>query len=483
VSEPIRFGTSGWRGVLTEEVTLPRADALVEGAARWLREPAPAGGAPPGGGGARVLVAHDTRFLGPTLAARAARRLGAAGHRPVSAASPVPTPVVAQAVRSGAADAALVFTASHNPPEYQGVKVIAAWGGGVTDTQARQIEEHARRALRDRRDAGGRPLAAGGGEDLVAPYLRRLLDWIDRDAFRRAPPAIVYDALHGTGSGVCDRALRALGAGVEVLRGERSPRFGGTAPDPTPERLAALAARVRARGGGAIGLATDGDGDRYAVLDTGGGALSETEALALLVDRLARTGRLRRGVAISIATGSLVERVAAEHGLAVTRHPIGFKHLTEALASGAADAAGEESGGFAADAVARDKDGILACALLAEIVAAERAPLRARLRALERRHGPSACARTALAADEAARARLARLGEAPPERVGAARVRAVDARDGLRLAFDDGFLMLRASGTEPALRLYAEAPDRAALARRLAAGRALLCVDGAARAE
>jgi len=479
VSGPIRFGTSGWRGVLAEEVTLPRADALADGVARWLREPGPRGGK---GGPARVLVGHDTRFLGGTLAARARARLAAAGHRPVLVESPVPTPVVAHAVRCGEADAALVFTASHNPPEYQGAKVIAAWGGGVTDAQARRIEAHAARALA-RGPSGAVRSRAPAPADLVAPYLERLLAWLDRDALRRARPAVVYDALHGSGAGVCDRALRALGARVETLRGERSPRFAGGAPDPTPERLAGLVGRVRAAGGRALGLATDGDADRYAVVDADGLALTETEALALLVDRLARTGRLRRGVAISIATGSLVERVAASHGLPVTRHPIGFKHLARALVEGAADAAGEESGGFAVDALGRDKDGILACALLAEIAASEGLPLRARLRALARAHGASACARAALRADPRARARLARLSAAPPERVDGARVRGVERRDGLRLAFADGFLMLRASGTEPVLRLYAEAPDRARLARRLAAGRALLRVDGGGFAE
>lgn len=480
----IRFGTSGWRGVLAEEVTLPRADALVAGVARWLDEPAPLGGRSPGGGPARVLVGHDTRFAGALLAERARSLLAAAGHRPLPVASPVPTPVVAHAVRSGRADAALVFTASHNPPEYQGVKVIAGWGGGVTDEQARRIEAHAGRAL-----AAGVAAADGGRRcrhaacDLRRPYLRRLNAWLDRDAVRRAAPRVVYDALHGAGAGFCDRVLLALGVQLETLHATHSPRFGGASPDPTPERLGALVERVRAHGGRALGLATDGDADRYAVIDADGEALTETEGLALLVDHLARTGRLRRGLAISTATGSLVERVAGGHGLSVTRHPIGFKSLARALASGDADAAGEESGGFAADAIGRDKDGILACALFAEIAAVAGLPLRARLRDLVRRHGPGACARTALRADAPARARLAGLTAAPPQRVGGARVRSVERHDGLRLAFSDGFLMLRDSGTEPVLRIYAEAPDRARLARRLAAGCALLRVDGGVPAD
>lgn len=481
-SPPIEFGTSGWRGVLAEEVTLPRADALIAGVARWLAEPAPRGGGPPGGGPARVLVGHDTRFAGGVLAERAEALLAAAGHRPVPVASPVPTPVVAHAVRTGGADAAVVFTASHNPPEYQGVKVIAGWGGGVTDAQARRIESHAARALA-RSTAAGERRVRRAPRDLGPPYIQQLCAWLDGDAVRRAAPRVVYDALHGSGAGVCDRALCALGVRVEALHARHSPRFGGAPPDPTTHRLAALVERVRAHGGRALGLATDGDADRYAVIDADGAALTETEGLALLVDHLARTGRLRRGLAISTATGSLVERVAADHGLPVTRHPIGFKHLSLALASGVADAAGEESGGFAADAMGRDKDGILACALFAEIAAVAGLPLRARLRDLVRRHGPGACARSALRADGPARARLAGLAAAPPQRVGGSRVRAVERRDGLRLAFDDGFLMLRASGTEPVLRIYAEAPDRVRLARRLAAGRALLRVDGGVGAD
>ncbi|MCL4683298.1 hypothetical protein KJ059_00945 [Myxococcota bacterium] len=485
MNPPIRFGTSGWRGILTEEVTLPRVRSLLAGVAAWLREPPPRGGRPARGGPARVLVAHDTRFLGPELAALACRTLAAAGHVPLPVHSPVPTPVVAHGVRHGVADTAVVVTASHNPAEYQGVKVIASWGGGVTDEQARRIEVHARR-----RPAGCDPGALGAPAgaaqtpiDLVGPYLSRLLAWIDGDAFRRTAPRIVYDALHGTGAGVTDRALRALGARVELLRGERSARFAGGSPDPTQARLVGLIAGVRAHRGRALGLANDGDADRYAVVDTDGTLLSETEALALLLDWLARTGRVRRGVAISHATGTLVERVAAQYGLPVARFPIGFKHLAHALATGTADVAGEESGGFALDAMARDKDGILACVLFAEMLAVERAPLAVRLRELYRRHGPSACGRIALPADAIALERLALLAAAPPDRVDGAEVRGVGDGGGLRLLLRDGFLMLRASGTEPLVRIYAEARDRRRLARRLAAGCALLRVDGAGVAD
>jgi phosphomannomutase len=221
-----------------------------------------------------------------------------------------------------------------------------------------------------------------------------------------------------------------------------------------------------------LGLASDGDADRLAAVDANGALLSETELLALLVDHLARSGRATRGVAVSVATGSFVERVARHYGLACVRRPIGFKHLTAALASGEADVAGEESRGFAWAPFARDKDAILAAALLAEIVASTGAPLASRLAELAARHGAPACGRLSVPLGARARAAHARLAGSAPRRFDGARVLGVDDCDGFRLALEDGFVLWRASGTEPLLRVYAEAPTRGALARRLAAAAA-----------
>jgi phosphomannomutase len=196
--------------------------------------------------------------------------------------------------------------------------------------------------------------------------------------------------------------------------------------------------------------------------------------LALLLDHLARTGRARRGVALSVATGSLVERVASHHGLSVKRLPIGFKYLTEALLDGSADVAGEESGGFALEPFARDKDGIFAGCLLAERIATMRRPLHVCVRELERLFGASECGRISIPATEAACQALASLSEAPPSRLGREAVRGADTSCGLRIELADGFLMLRASGTEPVIRLYGEAPDARRLALRLSAGARLL---------
>jgi len=453
---PVSFGTSGWRGVLGEEFTLERVRWVAAALAEWAaaRHPSP-----------RVVVAHDTRFLADRAAAVAAGVLAGAGARPLVAAGAAPTPVATRAVWRRRAAAGLLVTASHNPPEYLGLKVVAPWGGAAPRELTDRLEAAIARQSRRRRPLPERD--PGRAVDLTGAYVAALLERLDRAALRRARLTVHYDALHGSGAGVVDAVLRRAGVNVRVRRAAPDPTFGGGPPDPTPERLTELRRALRAGRGRRLGLATDGDADRFAVVDEGGRVLTETEALALLVDHLAGSGRARRGVALSQATGSLVERVAAEHGLDVSRHAIGFKHLTPRLLAGDADIAGEESGGFAWRPFARDKDGILAGVLLAELVAVSGVPLRVRLRELERRHGRSACGRRAWPLDARTEHGLRVLRRAPPSRLAGSRVEAVRGEDGLYVALDDGFAMWRVSGTEPVLRVYAEAPSRPQLERRL----------------
>jgi len=460
--KPVRFGTSGWRGVLGEDFTFERVRALAAAVGRR----AASGDRP-----ARVLVTHDTRFQADRAACVAAEVIAGVGARPVLAVGPTPTPVATHAVRKRRCAAGFLLTASHNPPEYLGVKIVEPGGGALSRSDTCWLERESARQL-----AAGAPPVGVVPARRIRPteaYLRELAGRLDTERLARARMPIFYDAIHGTGAGVLDRLLRELGVRVETLRGAPDPRFGGGAPDPAPARLRDLGSRVAKRGGRALGLATDGDADRLAVVDREG-RLSETEAVALLVDHLARTRTLSGGVAISVATGSLVERVAEAAGLEVERHPIGFRPLTEALASGRARVAGEESGGFAWAPFAYDKDGILAGALMVEAATAHRHGLRGRLRELERLHGRSACGRSAVALRAGHERALARLVEAPPRRFDGSRVSAEATPGGVLLRLEDGFTILRASGTEPLVRCYAEAPGPRRLAARLAAAAALL---------
>ncbi len=453
---PVRFGTSGWRGVLGDEFTFERARAVVRAIAEWGR-----------GRGGGFVVAHDTRFLAERFAEDAAGVLAAAGLRAWRGAGPLPTPAAAHEVPRRRAAGGIVFTASHNPPEYQGLKLLVADGASAPPGVTREIESRARRVLA--RGSVPRSDAVARAVELGAPY-RRALGALLGARLRAARLAVVYDALHGTGAGFLDRVLADAGLAVRARRLERDPGFGGAAPDPTPERLRGIARELRRLRGARLGLATDGDADRIAALDEHGRVLSSADALALLVEHAARSGRARRGVALTWAAGSLAGRVARAHGLAVERHPVGFKHLSSALAAGRADLAGDESGGFALAAFAPDKDGILAGALLAECAAANGGSLAAALGRLRRAHGACAWGQLAVRLHAGSRATLAALRARPPARVAGARVVTVRALDGVRLELEDGFVMLRVSGTEPLARVYAEAPTRAELVRRLRAG-------------
>jgi phosphomannomutase len=458
---PIRFGTSGWRGILGEEVRLDSLRALVRATATWIGERSAE---------SRVLVGYDTRFASRRMAEISARILLERGLRPVLSSAAIPSPVLTHAILRRKVAAGLMLTASHNPPEYHGLKVFDGSGGCIVDADARRIE-----ALVADEDRGFEPdVRLPRPVDLASGYRRRLLALLDVERISRSHLRVAYDAMHGAGSGVLDAVLIEAGVNVEVIRGEVDPHFGGQAPDPIPERLHLLMRRMKSVRGPLLGLATDGDADRFGVVLPGGRVLTETEVIALLVDHLARTGRARKGVVVSEGTGSLVERVATHHGLDFARRPVGFKHLSEALREGVADVAGEESGGFAFDRMGRDKDGILAGCLLAEIACESRGDVVARLDEFEQRFGRSACGRRAVALTAALSEQLDSLLASPPEQVGGAPVRRATTEGGLRLELDDGFVILRRSGTEPALRLYAEAAGPRRLRRRLTDALALL---------
>lgn len=469
VEPPIRFGTSGWRGVLGEEVTFRRLRVLVRAVAQWIRESPH---------GRRVAIGFDRRFASRAMAEMASAVLREEGLRPEVAARVTPTPVITHALARGRYAAGLVLTASHNPAADHGLKVFGPAGACIDDRVARHIEAIAQRRMA----AGGCPPGAGASlgrsttaKDFDATYLDDLAALLDGEALRRASLTLVYDAMHGAAGGFLDGLMRRLGVQVEALRTEVDPHFGGSAPDPVAARLGGLVEATRARSGLVLGIANDGDGDRVGVVDGEGRVLSETQVLALLVDHLADSGRIERGVAIGVATGSLVEKVARAHGLSVERHPIGFKHLSGAILADRADVAGEESGGFAFAPMGPDKDGILAGALLVERVARSGLGLEAHLAALENRFGASACGRTALACTPNVEQALERLAASPPARLDGVGITGIDRGCGLRFALaDGGFLMFRRSGTEPVLRLYAEADDAQRLARRLRQGERLL---------
>lgn len=474
-----RFGTSGWRAVLGDEFTVANVRLVCRAIAEHVRETA----APASRGAPEILVGYDTRFLSERFASVAAEALADGGLRPLLCEAATPTPAVAfHVIRRGLAGA-VTITASHNPPEYNGVKFTPAWGGPALPETTRAIEARIdvlagvrATAGADRGTVDDATRAAPRPIDSRPDYLDGLARLVDLEAIRRRRPSIVVDPLYGAARGYLDHLLGRAGARITVLHDHRDPYFGGRRPDPDEMGLHELATAV-SEGEAELGLATDGDADRFGVVDEDGTFVAPNLVLGLLLDYLAVTRGWRggAGVARSVATTHLVDAVAATHGLTVHETPVGFKYIGARIADGSAVFGGEESAGLAITGHIPDKDGVLACLLIAEMVARTGRGIREQLAVLFRRVGAFHTGRVDVELTPDVRARVAAVLADPPSALGGVAVREVNRIDGGKFLLADGaWFLLRPSGTEPLVRCYAEAESPERLVAILAAGRQLL---------
>ncbi len=486
----IHFGTSGWRGIIAEDFTFAGVRAVARAIADHLLSPESRvpGPASPGSALATrdsepaVVVDYDTRFLSEAFAAECVKVLAAAGVRSHLVERPTPTPVLAHAVRTLGAAGGINITASHNPPEWNGLKFSGASGGPALSEVTDGIAERAN-AILAAPDAAvpALPLADARARGLVVPldpapaYAAQICRVVEFATIRPAGLRVAVDLLHGTAGGYLDALLREAGCEVEVLHAERNPGFGGHAPEPSAARLQTLAGRVR-QGGYHLGLACDGDADRFGVLDADGAFIEPNAILALIAAHLLKARDWPGGLARSLATTHLLDRVAARHGRPLYETPVGFKYIAELIGKDAIVLGGEESAGMSVRGHVPEKDGILACLLVTELVAAQGSrPLRRLLEGLYAEVGPVLTHRINVpfgpGGPEALRARLLD----PPSRVAGRAVVGVNRTDGVKLLLEDGsWLLVRPSGTEPMARLYLEAASQAALDELESAGRSLL---------
>ncbi|HEX7127784.1 MAG TPA: phosphoglucomutase/phosphomannomutase family protein [Thermodesulfobacteriota bacterium] len=470
----ISFGTDGWRGVISRDFTFESVRMVVQGAMDAFPAPQLAAG---------VLVGYDRRFLSDRYAAEAAAVVAGNGHVCRLAAGYLPTPVVAHAVKASGAGVGIVVTASHNPPEWNGLKFKEPFGGSAAPETTARIE----RAVASRVDppafldlAEARRLKRVTAFDPWPDYEAALWRQVDAEAIRGAraalgrPLRVVVDPMHGAAAAHLARLLSQAGADVVEIRGEWNPGFGGVNPEPVPKNLEALVEAVR-REGALLGLACDGDADRIGAVDSTGRFVSSHQILALFLDDLAgRQGRRGR-VVKTVSTTRMVERLAAAYGCPLTETPIGFKYVCAEMLRGDVLIGGEESGGIGLPAHLPERDGLLGGLLLAAIVARAGRPLEAVVGDLERRVGPHAYDRIDLEiAPEARHEVKARLERATVPHLDGLPVVERHARDGYKFILEDGaWLLVRPSGTEPVLRIYAEAATPARVAALLTAGRSL----------
>ncbi len=455
----IRFGTSGWRAVLGEEFTFDNARRVVTAIARVAR----ASGDPARG----VLVASDTRFLGERFVREAARVLEREGVQPLVADRDAPTPVVAFTIRRLGALGGINFTASHNPPEYNGIKFSTADGAPALPALTAAIE--AEIAKTTDADAAPAPEVPIETIDPRGPYLEEVRRRVDVGAMRKAGLKVAVDPRFGTSRGYLDAFLAEAGVDVAAINTHRDPYFGGLSPQCDEPNLGELS-RLVTSGHRHVGLATDGDADRFGLLDADGTYVNPNLCLMLLADALLarRAAGDGRGVARSVATTHGLDAVARLHGAPVRVTPVGFKYIGELLLADEIVMGGEESAGFTMEGHVPEKDGVLACLLLAERVAATGKSLKAQLEELFGRVGRFVPRRADAHLDPAIAASLEkRLAEDPTSFAGLP-VTGIDRTDGQKLLLPDGrWILFRPSGTEPVVRIYAESTDDAETARLL----------------
>jgi len=472
---PIEFGTSGWRDIIADTFTFANVRLVTRAIAEEVRaQERPEAG---------VIVGYDTRFLSDAFAAEAAAVLAAHGIQVFLCSRDVPTPVVAhEVIRRGAA-AGLTITASHNPPEYNGLKLSGPTGGPAPPIVTDRIEARVRQLLEEP-EAPCPPVEEMEAKGLVVridprpAYLARLRELVDLRAIAAARLKVAIDLLYGTATGYLDHLLREAGCAVHALHDGRDPGFGGRAPDPSAENLQELSEAVRS-GGCHLGLATDGDADRYGILDRDGDFIEPNYIFALLFQHLVKTRGWRGGVARSVATSHLVDAVARNYGLPVYETRVGFKYLGEFIAQDKVVLSGEESAGLSIRGHVPEKDGILAALLVAEMVAmADGLSLRQLLDALYAEVGTVIRSRRLnfhLTGEQ--QQRLAGRLNDPPDRVAGLRVAGLKTAQGTKLLLEDGsWLLVRPSGTEPLVRLYIDAHSEEQLEELTSAARAMLGV-------
>ncbi len=463
---PVSFGTDGWRAVISETftfhnlrmVTQAIADAVAsEG---WLNgldiapEPDPK----------KMVVGFDTRFLSDRYAKEAARVLAANGFSVFLCQADAPTPVISYAVKKMNAIGGIMITASHNAPRYNGVKLKAAYGGSALPELCRKVEVY----LNDNESLGRGPnliefdIAREKGLitrfNPLPDYYEHLRTLINLDIIADNPQYIVVDSMYGAGRGVIRGLLDGTGCEVHEIRHELNPGFGGVHPEPIGKYLNALSGAI-CMGKGSIGLATDGDADRIGAMDERGVFVDPHKIMSLCLRYLTEKRKMTGAVVRTVSTTHMIDLIARKYNLEVHETPVGFNHIADYMLRDDILIGGEESGGISFKGNIPEGDGILLGLLMVEIIAEAKATLSELVANLLEEYGPAHYARR----DQRLKRPIAKekmvdiLVNQAPKEIGGENVSEVSTRDGVKYILDDNsWLLIRPSGTEPVLRIYAE---------------------------
>jgi len=455
----VKFGTDGWRAVISEEFTFANLRLVAQAIADFVLEE--------DSSDPSVVIGFDTRFLSDRYAAEVACVMAANDIHALLARADTPTPAISYAVANRNATAGVMITASHNPPRYNGVKLKASYGGSASPEQHRRVEGF----LENNENAGREPrlmtLEDAVRADKIVKfdpawaYYEHLGTLVDLDIIHAGELRVVHDSMYGAGRRTISEMLMRTRTDVLNLRDEMNPGFGGVHPEPIARHLSLLAS-IMQNSNRHAGLATDGDADRIGAVDARGQFVDPHRIFGLILRYLLEKRGLRGRVVRSVSTTRMIDRIAADFGLEIMETPVGFNHISDLMIADNVVMGGEESGGMSIQGHIPEGDGVLMGLLLLEVLAEAHKPLHVMVDELLAAYGPAQYARTDLKLSRpVAKATLTRkLVETAPDRISAVEIEEVRTSDGIKYYLADGsWLLIRPSGTEPVLRVYAEAPN------------------------
>ena len=456
----IKFGTSGWRAVIADEFTVSNVRRATAGIAGYLVSRKSSG--------VRVIVGRDPRYMGERFVEIVSQILAGEGIQPLVIADPAPTPAISYEVIRLHADGAINVTASHNPPEYSGLK-FSTWDGAPALPEVTAAVE----TMIPGED-GAAPPAAKAQPEIIDPkpaYLARLKEIIDLPAIRKSGMKIVFDPLWGAARHYSDHLLREASIAVTTVHDSRDVLFGGHAPEPDGHLLNDMRTQMKATGA-RIGIATDGDADRFGVVDEDGAFIHPNYIIALLFDYLVETRGWKNGVAKSVSTTNMINALAERHHVHLYETPVGFKFIGELIKQDKIAIGGEESAGLSIRYHVPEKDGILAGLLCAEAVARRDRSLGEQIKDLFGKVGSFYPLRENFRLTPEAQQKFTSKLRSDPADLCGRKVKQVVRIDGLKLLFDDGsWVCYRVSGTEPVVRAYTEARSEQELKKLAAAAK------------
>jgi len=443
----IKFGTDGWRAIIARDFTFKNLEKVVLAHAEVLKRR----------GLKRVVVGYDNRFMSENFAREVATLFYSEGFEVNLFPKSVSTPAVSWSVKYKNFDNGIVITASHNPPIYNGYKIKESFGGAATPEFIKEVESLIGKVEAEKEHGGEGKLTE---EDYTDEYIEAVRALVNLDLFKERDIKVIHDPMFGSAIGYLSTALKGTKVSVLEIHSYRDPLFGGHSPEPVEKNAKTLMEKVRAEGA-FCGIMNDGDGDRVALVDEKGEFVNSQLIYALLMLHLLENKGLKGVVVKTVSTTYLADRIAKEFGVEIVETPVGFKNINAViLERNDVIFGGEESGGYGFPYFTPERDGLLSALYLLEMFLLKNKTPSETIKELFERFGEAYYRRVDLPVTPEEKEKLETLKVNPPSTLGGVKVEKVKTIDGLKLIFEnEGWLLVRPSGTEPLLRIYCEMPS------------------------